>query len=62
MAAEALIPPAFLSTRAYLASLKPGDVPEACPRCGSDDIVPCFPGPEWECCAEGCGQVFEVER
>lgn len=56
------IPPAFLSTRAHQASLKPGDVPEGCPApdCGSDEVLPLFPGPEWQCAA--CDLVFEVGR
>jgi hypothetical protein len=32
--------------------------PETCPGCGSDLLIPCFPGPEWSC--DGCGLVFEV--
>ena len=36
------IPPAFLSTRAYLASLPPGTLPDRCPTCGSREIAPLF--------------------
>lgn len=36
------IPPAFLSTRAYLASLRPGDLPTRCPWLGHDTICPSF--------------------
>ena len=41
-ASRSEIPPCFLSTRAYLASLPPGALPDRCPACGSREVCPVF--------------------
>ena len=41
-ASRSEIPPCFLSTRAYLASLPPGALPDRCPSCSSRSVLPVF--------------------
>ena len=56
------IPPAFLSTRAYLASLPPGAMPDRCPHCASRAVAPLF-WPDaslelYECFAPACRAIW----
>jgi hypothetical protein len=54
------IPPAFLSTRAYLASLPPGELVTVCPACGSRAVAPLYwpaPSPDPHECFD-CKRLF----
>lgn len=52
------IPTAFLSTRAYIASLAPGELPVRCPWLGHTAICPTFaPNRRTHACLD-CGREF----
>lgn len=57
-----VIPPAFLSTRAFWASLAPGDVPTRCPACSGSAVTPLFwPDTsldQFECHEPDCRAIF----
>lgn len=56
------IPPCFLSTQAFLASLPIGELPDRCPACGSRQIAPLFwPDPSldvYDCANPACHAIW----
>lgn len=57
-----VIPPVFLSGRAFWESLPPGELPTRCSQCGSKEISPLFwPDPsidEYQCYEPTCMAIF----